>query len=384
MGRKAPQLAWLAAIPIAVTGMPAGAIAAPSVRLATTGNDSELVQAVPIERHVRAGRRVVMSLAPKKIPRLEAGDRVRLSAEVEVTTTCVDPGDPRCVGRPYSFSPTAGAQIVLADGKRVAKGRHAVPLSGRKTVRCGQHRPNRNHHCVITFPAVSWRPGTSGGLPCHLNRCFINLTLDARAGNARNGNLLLAGSDRPDGTVKQDLGRLTAVVIPPGSSGHEKRRRTRSRVHRSIPMGSPGSGGQRVVYSVKLSSPQAGDVIAVQARQPTSIDPLPYNAYVSTEVVLAGRPGAVRANPRFSSQRGRITEANGFNCTQGPSAFRTPCQSSKAGAVSIRRDALNPAGNPRPLYVNLISRSFPKLASADPGDAANVLDGGFLSVVRFR
>jgi hypothetical protein len=50
----------------------------------------------------------------------------------------------------------------------------------------------------------------------------------------------------------------------------------------------------------------------------------------------------------------------------------------------IRRHSVDRHGQPRPLYLNLIMRSFPKLASARPGDAARVLRGGFLAAVLYR
>jgi hypothetical protein len=49
----------------------------------------------------------------------------------------------------------------------------------------------------------------------------------------------------------------------------------------------------------------------------------------------------------------------------------------------IRRHPVNRHGRPRPLYLNLISRSFPKLAHARRGDAARVLGGGFVTATIF-
>jgi hypothetical protein len=134
---------------------------------------------------------------------------------------------------------------------------------------------------------------------------------------------------------------------------------------------------------------EKGDVLRVKARQTTAIAQLPYNAYVGSEVMLAGRPGATRPS-RVANRaapaalRGRITESNGFNCTQGPSAYRTPCLTRKAGLLEIVRDAVDRRGRPKPLYVNLISHVAPKLAQAQRGDRARVRPSGHLEVTRFR
>ena len=48
---------------------------------------------------------------------------------------------------------------------------------------------------------------------------------------------------------------------------------------------------------------------------------------------------------------GRITESNGFNCAQGPSAYRTPCLTRKAGLLEIVRDAVDRRGHPKPLGI---------------------------------
>ena len=59
--------------------------------LATTGNDSELIESVPIATQAgrrRAGRDVARTRAAAAP--IEVGDRLRVSGEVQVSTTCVD------------------------------------------------------------------------------------------------------------------------------------------------------------------------------------------------------------------------------------------------------------------------------------------------------
>jgi hypothetical protein len=76
---------------------------------------------------------------------------------------------------------------------------------------------------------------------------------------------------------------------------------------------------------------------------------------------------------------GQISEANGFNCTQGDSAHEDPCTARKVGVLEITRDA------PKTLYVNLVSGAAAQADFNDrhrSGDRAKVA-GGFLRVYRF-
>jgi hypothetical protein len=213
--------------------------------------------------------------------------------------------------------------------------------------------------------------------------------VDAHDDDARPGNVLVMGADRPDGSIDQDFGRLNAIVAPKRPRPRPIRRHTRHRRHRSIPVSANGSARKRVVYAVRMPRLERGDVLRVNAHQTTAIAHLPYNAYVGSEVILAGRPGATRPSraakrAAAGALRGRITEANGFNCTQGPSAYRTPCLARKAGLIEIVHDAVDRRGRPKPLYVNLVSHLAPKLARARPGERARVKRSGLLEVTRFR
>jgi hypothetical protein len=303
---------------------------------------------------------------------------MKLSAEVQVTTTCVT-RTARCIGRQYGFSPAVDARLVLAARGREVAGPSAAAVSGRQSVRCHQPRPNRNHHCVLVFRNVAVRLGRARLRLCRPHGCHVNLVLDAHSPRAEPGDVLVIGADRPNGTVEQDMGRLNAIVIPRGSRPPPERLRATRRIHRSLPEGAPGSGGWRTVYSLKLSGLERGDVIAAAARARTGIGPLPYSAFVSSQLIIAGSRASTHPFRRDVNLDGRLTEANGFNCTQGPSAYETPCLTRKAGAARIRRHPVDRRGRPRSLYLNLIMRSFPKLARAGPGDAAAVLRGGFLA-----
>lgn len=355
----------------------------PTVRLATTGSHAELVDTIPIARHRRGEPRVAMSLGPRALRPLHRGERLRLNGEVQVTLTCVRPGLPRCIGHTYSYSPRVEARIVLGASEKATGGRTAIPLSTWGGLECGAHLPNRNHHCVLVFPSLTARIGPAADLPCRPARCHVNLVVSADNRHAGHRDRLIIGTDRPNGTVEQDKGRLNAIEIPPGERPAFKRFRTRRLRTRTMPV--KEDGGRRVVYSARLPALRRGDVLAVEARQRTDISHLPYAAYISDEILLAGRPRATRpARHSIAAEGGYITEANGFNCTHGPSQYRTPCISAKAGAISIKRTSRGRHGRLRPLYVNLVSRSKPKHADAVPGDVARLRHGGLLSVVRYR
>jgi hypothetical protein len=348
------------------------------VRAATTGPRPELVRTIPIGRTRQEVPRVVMSLDPADLGSLEPGTTLRLDGEVQVSLTCVDPQLPRCIGRTYRFSPDVVGQLVLAPDITSTSAPFALPLGSPRRVRCrAEPIANRNHHCVLVFDDIARVPSQSQ-LPCAVGSCFVNLVVRASARQAVPGDRLVIGADERSGAVRQNKGRLAAVVIPPGVQPRVWQLRTTQIRHAELP--ELQDGGLRAVYSVRLPTLAPDDVLAATARQVTGIRHLGYAAYVSDQLVLARSPDAVRpAQPSAAADGGHITAANGFNCTPGPSAYQTPCAAPKAGATWIIR----PPG-PGPYYVNLVSRSKPKHVAGQPGDFARVLRRGFLEVTRYR
>ena len=351
---------------------------ASEVRAATSGPRSELVRTIPIGKPRREIPRVVMSLDPADLGALEPGTTLRLYGEVQVSLTCVDPTLPRCIGRTYRFSPDVAGQLVLAPDSTSTSTPLALPLGPPRSVRCrAEPIADRNHHCVLVFDEAAKIP-PQADLPCAIGSCFVNLVLQASARQAVPGDELVIGADERSGAVRQNKGRLAAVMIPPGVQPGTWDRRTTQIRHFELP--ELQDGGLRVVYSVRLPTLVRGDVLAATARQVTGIRHLGYAAYVSDQLVLARSPATVRpALPSPGADGGLITAANGFNCTQGPSAYQTPCVAPKSGATWIMRQP-----RPGPYYVNLVSRSKPKHVAGQPGDVARVLPGGFLDVTRYR
>ena len=120
---------------------------------------------------------------------------------------------------------------------------------------CGQRRPNRNHHCVLTLPG-SIRPILpTDQLPCATGQCFLNLVVSAHNPNARKGSVLVVGNDQPDGSVKGGRGRLNAVVTAPGEDAFVQAFPTAERRSKTIPLGSQDSGFHTVAYSTRLDCP---------------------------------------------------------------------------------------------------------------------------------
>src|SRR5205809_1853394 len=100
----------------------------PRIRVATTGRHAERIRTVPITRRAGAAPRVALSL---RLPGARSGRRVRLSAEVQASTTCPPARRETCIARPYHFNPVLTARLVLADSPRGVRRPHAEPISRR-------------------------------------------------------------------------------------------------------------------------------------------------------------------------------------------------------------------------------------------------------------
>ena len=362
---------------------PAGARAAhpsPRVLVATSGSYSETRKTIPITRRARADRRVVMSMSARRLPDLAAGDRLKLTAELQVTIDCHKRA-PSCAGRPYLFNPRIGAQLVLAHRAGATGGPGATPLSSRHVISCrGRPLSSRQHHCVLVFTHASFDVHRLGALPCRPGSCRVNMVLDANNRHARRGNKLVIGANKPSGRIVQDRGRINAIRLRPGSQPRPPVKVTRERRHRSVPL----DATRTVVLSKRLAGLRKGTQLAVLASYRADVSHLRYSARVTTHLILAGGPRATKPSPRVarmsSSLQGQIAEANGSNCTK----VQTPCPYTKVGVLRMRRDARNRAGHRIPLYVNLFVVSNPKRARRHSGDRLAILPHPKLKVARYR
>jgi hypothetical protein len=359
---------------IAAKGVPTGP---PSAELATTGNSSELIETVPIAKKRNEQPRVVMSLSPEKLEPIETGDRLRASGEMQVSTTCVAPG-PRCVGRPYDVNPTITARIVLADSPDPAA--PSIPLSETITKRCKQTRPNRNHHCTLTIPNLETSIPDVSSLPCPPTACYVNLIVTAHNKRAKRGDVVVVGADEPDGSVKQDKGRLNLVQAHAGVPAPAPTAST-DVVTPDLPVTLPDRERKRVVYSVPIPAPQKGEVLAFDASFQISINQLRYNSFIASRVMLGETPTSTKSTGIARTAmpfRGQASESNGFNCTLGSSGYANPCTVIKAGAARISRDAVDVATDePATLYLNVLASAKPLLAEQpDPSRQATITPVG--------
>jgi hypothetical protein len=330
--------------------------------VATTGNNSELIKRVAIKRGHGRGERVAMQLKPTALEPIERGDRLRAGAEVQVSTTCLVPSK-RCHGRSYTLSPTVTARIVLARGHKARS--PSVPLSGRLTVLCKQHRPNRNHHCTLTIPSTVTRVNNPKKLPCPPDRCWVNLLVSAHSAQARHGNFVVLGGDRPDGSLEQDKGRLTLI------QAHDAVRApavftNAALLHHKLPLTIADSDKRRIVYSMPIIAPERNEVLAFDVKFLTAINALPFNTFVTSRVILAHGPFKTKPTKKAKTVtkfQGQATEANGFDCTLGPSGYANPCITHKTGAIRIRHDVVHRRGTPANLWLSVIAGAKPLLAT---------------------
>ena len=319
------------------------------VKVATTGNRSELVDAIPITHKALVSPRVVMSLGPDKLGQLQNDDQLEVNAEAEITTDCRFESS-ECIGQPYDFNPKIAAKIVVASSPTSASGFEIAP---RQEVNCRQKLPNRQHHCVFAMEPAPIQVDLAT-LGCPANGCYVNLVMDAwhKRGSPKR-NVILIGANNKNGKVKQDKGRLNGIRTRPGSSNE---------VPPPPPAGTVVVGtdapttnalslnpeGTAVIYSQQVDGLVAGDQLSVKGGLTTDVTQLNHNANVSTRVVLADSaigtdPGTVGA-AITGDLKGEITENNGFNCTKKA----TPCPSIKDGVITIKKNAN------APLFVNLV------------------------------
>lgn len=351
---------------------------APKVLVATTGDHSETRRTVPITRRTAAKPRVVMSMGPHKLPGIATGDRLKLSAELQVTVNCFR-RDLACVGPPYFFNPHVGSKLVLAPGPHIAGGEHAEAITGRRVITC-KARPlgDRQHHCVLVFKHPSLPIAGPESLPCQPGACYVNFVVDAHNRRAHRGDRLIIGANKPNGHILQDKGRINAVRLRPGNQPSPrllKTGRRRSRV--------PLDQTPTVVLSQPLGGLRKGTQLSVLARMRADASGLPYSARVTTHLILARTPRSTTTSARvarMASLHGEIAETNGSNCTR----TQSPCRYAKVGVLRMLHDARSRQGHSIPLFVNLYVVSNPKRTKGQRQRALRVLPDAKMHIARYR
>jgi hypothetical protein len=348
----------------------------PQVRVATTGNNSERIETIPITRVPGAEKRVVMSLGPRRLPDLVRGDLVRITAELGVTTECYTP-QPRCRRSPYRYDPRVRAQLVLAPSAKAKGRRRTMAISKPVHETCTQRRPQYEHHCILVFRHAGFRIGAPRRLPCAPDRCHVNLVADVNHPRASPNEILVVGGQRPSGKIKRDRGRINAIryrdTVP---SAFDPTGTRKLRFHAA-----PPNLERRVLISKRLRGLRSGEQLAVAAGFKEQISHLPYAVRTSVYLILAESPRKARPGDFVKSHAlnfGEISENNGQNCTTPPGT----CRYRKVGVLEMRRDAITRGGRGKPLYINLVIVLGPKVLNARPGDQVRFRKG-WIRAVRF-
>jgi hypothetical protein len=339
---------------------------------------------LPITQNPGAQPFAVLSKRVNAAGGLRRGDVLKATAELQLTTTCVVK-DSRCIGVPYGYSPRMRAQVVLASRPTATGGSDADPISQVEQKSCNQQRPNRNHHCVFVVRDAERVVRNAGNLPCPPDACFLNVVASAYHPNARSGNVVIVGADRPDGSIDGDKARVDGLLVrgdvprPRVQAGGQKMRAT-------VPIEPDANAGRRVARSIRIDDLRKGDALRIAARQTMDISSTGYNVFIGTRMIVASGPSDTKTRgfvANVVSNGGEITEQNGFNCTRGQSVYENPCTSEKAATVSIRKKMPLRNGEPKPVFVNVVVAGAPKLVQADPGDRMEV-EGGVIRVERYR
>ena len=227
-------------------------------------------QTVPITKRPGKSPAVVLSLGPGQLPALAVGDTLRASAELQVSTTCVEKL-PRCIGKPYSYNPAFTAQIVVATSEGATAGAGVLPLSPPVQMGCGQKRPNRNHHCVLTIPTVV-RPIASPTRFRARPAPASSISSSRRTTRTRRpATCSSSATTSPMERVKGGRGRLNAIVTAPGRT-RSRSPSTRRIASRGRSRSAPSArASRRSPTRSRLDGLEPGDVVSANALQHTGV-----------------------------------------------------------------------------------------------------------------
>ncbi len=335
------------------------------VNAKTTGDNSELIESIPIER--RAGKtKTALKLKGEDMPDIMRDDRLRVSAELLVTTDCTH-RSARCAGDPYEFNPTIDTFLVLDSG------RDEISLASDRR-RCRQKPDERQHHCQIAFVGVD-AGEEANRLDCETQKCSLRVQVRAFSSQADGGERVIIGSNKPNGRIIQDKARLNVIRVRPAGQLPEPLE------SKPVKRGFPPALRKVVLYSQKVNALKQGEVLEASVDARASTAHLDYPALVGTQIVLTEGRKKTKGRDlvdRIASLDGEITEISGTNCTPSQS----PCPIVRTGIVEMREDAMK-GGEPVPLYVNVISRSTAKGSDSRPGDMVKLINKGGLKVRRF-
>ena len=313
------------------------------LRIASTGKEPELVKKLPVAKRAGQKPKVIASLGPSALGNLKPDDRLLAGADFEATI-CLKP-HPRyvgfpCVGRVYGYDPTVRGKLVLGPSAGTRGGKNSLQIGKAEGITCRQKQPHRNRHCMVSIPLRERR--LPDELPC--DPCYLNLVGEATDKKARKGEVVVVGSHDRDGAINQARTNLVAMRLRPGDAPVPKPRATSRPVTRKIPVADEGAGTRdRVVYSIPVRAPREGESLFVESRLKLSIGHLPYKVTFRNGGVLAMSRKAVdsaKGSRRVAHDKlAKISLRNGWTCTHGRSAHRTPCVVHKVGGITFTRSS---------------------------------------------
>jgi hypothetical protein len=390
----------LAACALALAALCLGALLAPGSAAAqsvhTTATEhrkAERIKTLPISRSAWGEARSIVSLSPNAVGRIADGDRVEGYADVEFTICQKSTGGHRgmpCIGRMYGFNPNIKMRIVLAPSKGAASPGNTATISPIRSLTCVQKQPNRNRHCTAQIPWSAINVPQAAKLPCQPGSCHMNIVATAFHRKAKPNQKVVLGSSDDKKRISQGRAKLSSVVLRPAGQRPQRVERIGRKARGKIPVARKGGNRNKVVaVSVPVHDLRAGDQLVVDARAMARIGHLPYNVFTRSTLMLADSRWATE--PRKAGRAGKVADStvrigadNGFNCTQGNSAHRDPCEIRKGGILGVRE------GSAKPLYINLIvgmsaQGTRPQYSRWRKGHAAKLLSSGnFIEVRRYR
>ena len=328
---------------------------------------TESATGLAIRQNKHSHPKAIYSVA---VPGLSTSEQIRLHAEVTIsrcnkkdiaglsgdkaTTPCTSP---KMKSKPYGYNPRISAAVVLTDGPKDTTGMRVSPWFD---MTCTEGR----HHCALAIPEVR-----VDDLPTAQGK-FLNLvvTADAAGANAQSWHVM---------EVEQHKGGLHVTRLGPGWNKASAKQTTKLLVDKTMPLDQPAEDGdptqvKRIVYQLKLTGLQPGDVVGADARMRAvldyggSCDPLISGTLILTEDPKARQP--------HQPDDKVVAVKNGKNCTDHSSGG---CKYIKSGAVRLGK------ATPSTMYLSYIAMGL--RTCIQPGDKWHIRGSdGFVKATVFR
>ena len=214
------------------------------------------------------------------------GDRVRITAELGVTTECYRL-QPRCRRSPYRYDPRVRTQLVLAPSPKAKGKRRTMAISKRRHETCTRSGA-RN-----TSTTASSSSATQAFMCVHRSACrasssaAMSISSQTFTIRARVGERDPRGR-RPAtiGKIKGDRGRINAIRYRDTLPSDFRRTGTRQLRRRTV----PPDLERAALISKRLRGLRAGEQLAVTAGFREDVSSLPYAVRTSVYLILAESP----------------------------------------------------------------------------------------------